>query len=176
MTYETGNDQTLPAALEGLRSRLAGALALPGEPGYELAEPWNRSVAVTPAAVAAARDADDIAAAVSFAAASGLRVAVQATGHGAVPLNSNILLVHTGRLNECTIDPGRRTARVGPYLQGCPGLVVHGQRARPGQVITHGPVAGAALINEHGLGDGPAVVDLADAVQVGDDDVVEPGV
>jgi hypothetical protein len=113
MTYETGNDHALAAALEGLRSRLAGALALPGEPGYELAEPWNRSVAVTPAAVVAARDADDIAAAVGFAAASGLRVAVQATGHGAVPLNDDVLLVHTGRMNECTIDPARRTARVG---------------------------------------------------------------
>jgi len=33
-----------------------------------------------PAAVVAARDADDIAAAVGFAAASGLRVAVQAHG------------------------------------------------------------------------------------------------
>lgn len=104
---------TFDAAIETLRPLLAGSVAGPGEPGYELATPWNLSVPVTPRAVVAAAHADDVAATVRVAAEHGLRVAVQRTGHGAVALGDDVLLVHTGRLNECVVDPGRRTARVG---------------------------------------------------------------
>lgn len=104
---------TIDAAIESLRTRLAGSVSLPGEPGYELATPWNLAIPVTPRAVVAVADADDVAVAVRFAAEHDLRVAVQRTGHGAVPLDGDVLLVHTGRLNECVVDPETRTARVG---------------------------------------------------------------
>jgi FAD binding domain len=56
----------------------------------------------------------DVAETVRFAGAAGLRVAVQRTGHGAVALDGDdVLLVHTGRLDECTVDAAARTARVG---------------------------------------------------------------
>ncbi|MCK9921758.1 FAD-dependent oxidoreductase [Frankia sp. AgPm24] len=48
-----------------------------------------------------------------FADAHGLTVAVQATGHGAVVRSQPSLLVHTGRLDEVSIDPVARRARVG---------------------------------------------------------------
>ncbi|MFM1722003.1 FAD-binding oxidoreductase [Rhodococcus sp. PAM 2766] len=103
---------TIDAAIESLRPRLTGSVAVPGEPGYELATPWNLSIPVTPRAVVAVADADDVAVTVRFAAEHGLRVAVQRTGHGAVPLDGDVLLVHTARLNECVVDPDSRTARV----------------------------------------------------------------
>jgi FAD/FMN-containing dehydrogenase len=103
---------TLPD-LDLLRGRLTGELAGPGEPGYELATPWNVAVPVTPAAVVLAGSADDVAETVRFAAGRDLRVAVQRTGHGALPIGDDVLLVHTGRLDEVTVDATARTARVG---------------------------------------------------------------
>lgn len=103
----------IDATITSLRPRLTGSVALPGEPGYELATPWNLAVPVTPCAVVAAADANDVAATVRFAAEHGLRVAVQRTGHGAVAVSGDVVLVHTGQLNECVVDPDARTARVG---------------------------------------------------------------
>lgn len=102
--------------LEQLRTTVSGTVALPGEPGYELATPWNVAVPVRPAAVVVVENDADIAATVRFAADHGLKVAVQRTGHGAVPLGDDVLLVHTGRLNECVIDPATHTARIGAGL------------------------------------------------------------
>lgn len=92
---------------------IPAALARPGEPGYQLATPWNMAVPVRPAAVVPVRSADDVARAVRYAAEQGLRVAVQRTGHGALPVGEDTLLVHTGGLDELRVDPLRRRARVG---------------------------------------------------------------
>lgn len=96
-----------------LRRRITGTVALPGEPGYELALPWNRAVAVNPAAVVAVTDASDIAAVLQYATEYELRVAVHATGHSAAPLGPDTILIHTGRLQDCTVDADQRTAAVG---------------------------------------------------------------
>ena len=82
---------TLDAAVESLRAEVTGSVSLPGETGYELAIPWNAAVPVAPGAVVAVESAQDIAATVRFAAKLGLRVGVQRTGHGAVPLGSDVL-------------------------------------------------------------------------------------
>lgn len=101
------------ATVESLRAHLDGSVSLPGEPGYELATPWNLAVPVAPRAVVTPANANDVAATVRFADRHGLRVAVQRTGHGAVALGDDVLLVHTGRLDDCVIDPSARTARLG---------------------------------------------------------------
>lgn len=106
----------LDTAVESLRAEVTGSVALPGDAGYELAMPWNVAVPVDPWAVVAVESAQDIAATVRFAARHDLRVAVQRTGHGAVPLGNDVLLVHTGRLTECVVDPDARTARIGAGL------------------------------------------------------------
>ena len=106
-----------PAEISSLRSRLSGTLALPGEPGYELATPWNVAVPMAPAAVVAAAHAADVAATVRFADAHGLRVLPQRTGHGAVPVDlEDVIVLHTGRLDELTVDPVHRRARLGAGL------------------------------------------------------------
>ena len=104
---------TIHADLNSLRSELAGTLAISGEPGYELATPWNVAVPVRPRAVVEVHDARDVVSTVRYAARTGLRVAVGRTGHGAVPIEGDVLFVHTGRLNSCVVDAEARTARLG---------------------------------------------------------------
>ena len=101
------------AALVALRDRLTGALALPDEVGYELAIPWNVAIPVRAAAVVAATTAQDVAETLRAARTLGFRVAVQCTGHSAVALGHNTVLVHTAGLDTCEIDPDARTARIG---------------------------------------------------------------
>lgn len=91
-----------------------GTLAVPGEKKYDaLVSPWNLAIPVRPAAVLAAFDAQDVVEAVQFAARHGLRVTPQATGHGPMAALTTELLVTTKELDEVTIHPEERWARVG---------------------------------------------------------------
>ncbi|MBU9764113.1 FAD-binding oxidoreductase [Mycobacterium sp. TNTM28] len=102
----------LDDALTGLRAHVAAPVALPGEAGYERATPWNVAATVAPAAVVLATSVYDIANTVRFAAARGYRVSVQATGHGAMGVAPDTLLVVTAGMTSVTVDPVARTARV----------------------------------------------------------------
>jgi FAD/FMN-containing dehydrogenase len=54
---------------------------------------------------------------VAFARDHGLRVAPQATAHGAAPLGAlDNVLVSTSRMREVAIDAGQRRARIGEML------------------------------------------------------------
>ena len=75
---------------------------LPGDPGYDAARiPWNLAVDQRPAAVAIPHSADEVADVVRAAAAAGLRVAPQSTGHAAAPLGAvsldDVVIVRTSR-------------------------------------------------------------------------------
>ena len=90
---------------------------LPGDPGYDTARmPWNVAVDQRPAAVAVPRDVADVVAVVRAAAAAGLRVAPQGSGHGAAALAQggldDVVLVRTAELAAVSVDPVARTARV----------------------------------------------------------------
>lgn len=67
----------------------------------------------SPAAVVEAADAGDVVEAVKFAAANGLPVAVQATGHGIASDLDGALLIHTRSLDACTINTERKLAQAG---------------------------------------------------------------
>ncbi len=101
---------TLP--LDRLDAELTGAVHLPGTAGYAAAAPWNMAVPLNAVAVVAAVDAHDVTTAVRFAADHGVQVTVQATGHGAVPIDVPTLLISTNGLRELHIDDAGRT-RVG---------------------------------------------------------------
>ncbi|MBW0106702.1 FAD-binding protein, partial [Pseudonocardia sp. KRD291] len=105
-----------PAAgeLRALAHGMHGPVWLPGDDGFD-AEIAASSATVVhrPHAVVGARDADDVAAVVRFAAERSLPVAVQATGHGAVAPVRGGLLVSTRRMRELAVDPGARTVRAG---------------------------------------------------------------
>lgn len=85
----------------------------PGDPGYddELAG-FQTGFAQRPAVVFAAASADDVIAAVRYAADHDLPVGVQATGHGLPGAREGGVLVTTKRMDRVTVDPGARTARV----------------------------------------------------------------
>lgn len=76
-------------------------------------EPWNRAVPSHPREVVHAQDPDDVIAAVRRAREQRLRVAVRRTGHGAVAIGDDVLLVHTAGLDECTVHASEGWARVG---------------------------------------------------------------
>ena len=99
--------------LADLRSRVHGPVYAAGDEGMaaEVAT-WNVAIQHTPAIAVGATCAEDIAAAVGFARRHGLRVAVQATGHGPVRNADGSLMITTRRMQGVHVDPVRRTARV----------------------------------------------------------------
>jgi hypothetical protein len=105
----------LATAVNELKSRLAGLITGPQDPGWDDARrAWNLAVDQQPAAVATPEAAQDVVAVVDLARAHGLRVAAQGTGHGAGPRASleGSVLVDLSRMNAVEIDPERRLARL----------------------------------------------------------------
>ena len=114
MTSITTPDARRATSLVGLCD---GAVHLPGDAGYDAARlPWNVAVDQRPAAVALPRTVAEVQAVVRAAAAGGLRVAPQSTGHNAGPLVAqgldDVVLLRTERLRGVTIDAGGQVARV----------------------------------------------------------------
>ena len=101
------------ADVDELRSQVRGPVFAAGDDGLaaEVAT-WNVAIQHTPAVAVGATCAADVAAAVSWAVAHDLRVAVQATGHGPVRNAAGSLLITTRRMQGVSIDPERRRARV----------------------------------------------------------------
>ena len=66
-----------------------------------------------PSVVVEAGSAADVAQAVRYARAHGMRIAPQGTGHGAAPLEplDGAMLLRTTRMRRVDIDPAARTAR-----------------------------------------------------------------
>jgi FAD/FMN-containing dehydrogenase len=102
--------------LEALRSSVGGQVAVPGDAGYDQArQAWNRSVDARPAVAVLPESADDVAQAVRWAGARGMRIAPQGTGHGAGPREplDGAMLLRTTPMRQVDVDPGARTARAG---------------------------------------------------------------
>ncbi|MEV5571329.1 FAD-binding oxidoreductase [Spirillospora sp. NPDC052269] len=97
-----------------LRSVLRGTVLAAGDEGFEQARrPWNLAVEQPVQAVVEAADADDVATLVRHARLAGLTVATQPSGHGASGNTGEVILLRTTRLDELSVDPAARTARVG---------------------------------------------------------------
>ena len=100
--------------LEALRAALAGQVFVAGQAGYDQArQAWNLAVDQRPSVVVEAGSAADVAQAVRYARARGMRIAPQGTGHGAAPLEplDGAMLLRTTRMRRVGIDPATRTAR-----------------------------------------------------------------
>jgi LmbE family N-acetylglucosaminyl deacetylase/FAD/FMN-containing dehydrogenase/enamine deaminase RidA (YjgF/YER057c/UK114 family) len=90
---------------------------LPGDPGYDVArQAWNLAADQRPAAVAIPTSVDEVVSIVRAAAAAGLRVAPQSTGHGAAALAeqdlADVVIVRLSSLTGVTVDASARTASV----------------------------------------------------------------
>ena len=85
-------------AIYALRASIAGEVFVPGEHGYDDArQAWNLFADQRPAAVVFAESAADVARAVKFARAQGIRIAQQGTGHG----SSSLEPLTWGRILRC---------------------------------------------------------------------------
>jgi len=125
---------------ESLRGLCGGNVHLPGDAGYDAARtPWNVAVRQQPAAVAIPRDASDVSAVVRAAAAAGLRVAPQSTGHNAGPLAArgldDVVIVRTSALSDVRVDTARGVVRVGGGTLWEPAVDA---AAAGGQAVLHG--------------------------------------
>jgi FAD/FMN-containing dehydrogenase len=154
-----------PVPAESLRGLCDGRVHLPGDPGYDAARtPWNLSVDLRPAAVAVPHSAEEVADVVRAAAAAGLRVAPQSTGHSAAPLGASplddVVIVRLSELTGVTVDPEAGVARVvGGTLWGevVAAAAEHGLAALHGSshdVAVAGYVLGGGIsfyARQHGL-------------------------
>ena len=119
-----------------LRRRLAGAVYVAGDDGYDEArQAWNLQAEHRPALVVRAAHPGDISAAVRFAHDAGLGVGVLATGHGTGRPCNGGLLVNTSALRRVEIDPVARRATVQPgaiWSDVIAATAVHGLTGLPG--------------------------------------------
>ncbi|PXX62481.1 FAD/FMN-containing dehydrogenase [Nocardia tenerifensis] len=91
-----------------------GPVFRPGDAGYdEEVAGFQTAYTHKPALVVGAVHAEDVRAAVEYAARQGLPVAVQATGHGLSVAADEGVLISTRRMTALDIDPATRIARIG---------------------------------------------------------------
>lgn len=122
-------------AVARLAAEVEGFVAVPGEPGYEVADQlFNAVTRQRPAVVVGARSVADVQAAVRFAAEWSLPVAVQATGHGVVVPADGAVLISTRELRGVNVDQATRTA----WLQA---------GVRSGELIAAAAEVGLAPVN-----------------------------
>lgn len=100
---------------QDLEHAVRGRVHLPGEPTWDDARrAWNLAVDQRPRAVIEVADAEDVAAAVRYAAGRRLPVVAQSLGHAATADGvRDALLLRMHALDSVEIDVERRRARVG---------------------------------------------------------------
>jgi FAD binding domain len=101
---------------ELFRELYDGSVVTPGDESYlRDRSAWNLAADLRPAAIVEPADSAGVVAVVRAAAASGLRVAPQGTGHNAAPTESlhDAVLLRTHHLDDIEIDPTGRRAVVG---------------------------------------------------------------
>jgi len=121
-----------------LRAEIAGDVVARGDAGWDAArQAWNLTADQRPPLVVLAGSTADVAATVRFAAANGLKVAPQSTGHGASCMGdlAGTILLRTSRLTAVSVDPAARTATV---AAGALWSDVVGPAAEHGLVGLHG--------------------------------------
>ena len=104
-------------ALEGLRSRFAGELIVPGDRSYdERRRIWNRMIDRRPALIARASTQDDARRALLFARQHGLPIAIRGGGHnvsGSALVDRGVVIDHAMR-RAVHVDPVTRLVEVDP--------------------------------------------------------------
>ncbi len=139
------NDQ-----LSSFKKNFAGVALLPSDDGFDDARSlWNGEIDRRPAVVARCTTAEQIAAALMFARAEGLEIAVRGgghnyAGHGCCEAG---LMVDLSKMNSVTVDPGARRARCGggtTWADLDAATQEHGL-ATTGGVISHTGVGGLTL-------------------------------
>jgi hypothetical protein len=142
--------QTANAPIAELRSSLHGEVVEAGDATYDDARKiWNAAIDRRPLAVAYCADEEDVQAAVRFAAAHGLEVAVRGGAHSMAGscLVDDGLVIDLSRINAVTVDPEARRAKVGggALLGDLDGATQQHGLAVPVGLISHTGVGGLTL-------------------------------
>jgi FAD/FMN-containing dehydrogenase len=137
-----------PAAV--LAEHLNGEVIAPSHPDYETArQVWNGMIDKRPAAIACCADANDVAAAVRFAAEHGLPLAVRGGGHNVAgtALVDDGLVIDLSAMRGVRIDASGRTVHVqgGATWADVDRVTAPLGLATPGGVVSETGVAGLAL-------------------------------
>ncbi len=106
--------------LTPLRQALRGVVIVPGDAEYEAARRvWNAMIDRRPAAIARCRDAADVVAAVDYARANRLPLAVRGGGHNVAGRGTcdDGLVIDFCEMRAIRVDPAARTARAEPGLR-----------------------------------------------------------
>ena len=93
-----------------------GRIVEPTDPDYDTARVgWNGAIDRTPSAVAFATDADDVAAAIRAARATGTAFTIRAGGHSVSgrSVRDGAVCIDIRALSSVHVDPERRIVRVG---------------------------------------------------------------
>lgn len=142
--------QTIGGGVASLRAAMAGAVLTPEDPEFEQARKvWNGDIDHHPAVIAHCISAQDVADAILFAQTQGLELAVRAGAHS-MPGYSSVdggLVVDLGRMNQVTVDPEAKRARVqgGALLRDLDAATQGFGFAVPAGLISHTGVAGLTL-------------------------------
>ena len=132
--------------LRRLGDDLGGDVVLPGDDGWDAArQAWNLAVEQRPVAVVLPESAADVVATVVFAAENGLRIAFNAGGHNAGPIDwsRDALLLKTERMRGVEIDAQARRARIEAGVLGKPLATCRARRPTSASSATRSAAASA---------------------------------
>ncbi len=154
-TVDEAQKTVTASGLFAFRDALQGELIQPGDDQYEEARRmYNAMIDRRPALIARCESVDDVVAALEFARANGLDVAIRGGGHNGAGLGTvdNGLVVDLAPMKEISVDPEARTARV---EAGCTWADVDGAThafglATPSGIISTTGVGGLTLGGGHG--------------------------
>jgi FAD/FMN-containing dehydrogenase len=104
------------AQVDELRRSFTGEIITPDASGYDDARRvWNAMFDRRPALVVRPTTVDDVVVAVRFGRELDFEIAIRGGGHSALGHSTSDggLVIDLGRMNDVTVDPGRRLARTG---------------------------------------------------------------
>ncbi|HEY0474571.1 MAG TPA: FAD-binding oxidoreductase [Kribbella sp.] len=142
--------QLADSSIGDLRTAIGGPVLGPLDPGYDDARRlWNAAIDRRPAVIARCRSAEDVSRAVVFAVESGLEIAVRGGAHspGGSSSVDDGLMIDLSLLNQVTVDPVARRARVGggALLGDLDAATQEHGLAVPAGMISHTGVGGLTL-------------------------------
>ncbi|PSR79946.1 hypothetical protein PHLCEN_2v6847 [Hermanssonia centrifuga] len=137
------------ADFEAFRKQFQGDLVTPSDPGYDEAiQRWARNTSRPAKVVAFVKNCDDIASALAYARAEGLRIAVRGGGHNAAGASScegGLVIDLSKYLNHVHVDPKEKVIHVegGAVWETVDKAAIQHRLATVGGTVNHATVVTA---------------------------------